>query len=1230
MTHDPAEPVVTIHILRGKAASRSREMKGPTLLVGSGPQCDIQMRSPDVAARHCLVTRSPGHVAVRQLDAAFPLLVNGNPVREAALANGDAISVGPFELSVSIEAVAAPPSPRAEDRIATLGRVLRREPAREPAAPAFSRTAVSPIEAAAPTGEESFAPSPGVVQQIERQRIELAEQRQALRADTERQAKDFASLQALLRENARKEADLAQRIAELDRREEAVRASEVALQQQKLFATDELLDLDRAKQHFEVLKSRFARARSKLAERWKSRRAEVAERIAAAENTARHADARCEEAERQKDRYEQMAGELGRRQAELAEQSAELARQAARLEEDRKALAAERGRFEQELQNLRVREKSLERFQADLDERKARVAEEESALRVRRESFEEQFRRIEERSLEAKTRGEEVEGRVRALEKQERYLKDVARGLEEQRQAQLAREQELASAQVDQDQARAELKAREEQLARRESELSIREYAIAEESRMLDREKKKLAEAAEAIGRDRAALDHRESELERHAEAIFSRFEAERAVTEERRQEVERVAHRIEADRVALESEREQWAGRTAEVRQTAADVAEREGIVRLRQAQLDALEDSQESERERIREREQTLAAEHASLDEQKQAALGKLAEAELRAQELSSESSRLAALAEQLEKRQQELLERERVWCDEVQRRRNEVERLAEDVQRKRLLLDRQSMAQRRHVQKLREVGLKVLARRRESRVPPDGFDRGQDEQRKRVERLQQGQERLLAAVARFAADAAQSARESARWIEALRAEGAELATLRETVAEKARGLWAACRAEEGTNGADRKALAAEVQSSLAAWQGLLDRLFSSVGRREGELVRREAELARGREQLDHLVAIVEQCTGAARPSLELAIPAVADPAGGPAPSATYPPSVPDDELTLVLMETRLLEQNELRRVVDAAIQHGHSLEAELLGTGRLTSYQLECIREGRIEALRLGPAVVMDVLHVGAAATTYRVRMPGRDGPVVLRLLDLRYCRDAGLRNSFEIATNALTKFRHPHVAATLGFFSVDARYGAVTEYVDGASLADLSVYAIPPKALVRYCQQTVRALAAAQRAGFVHHNLRPSRVLVDRSGQVRLIGYGTPSWLAKIQRCERGRQSSIFLAPEEQGHSPHVDVRADLYSVGQIFLELSATSGLPRGYQGGFEGYPPGFEQLLLRLCSENPADRCESIEEVDQELDRWIKTAEMQGNPWPELASAIDELRIESAPLAAAA
>ncbi len=132
-------PSVTIHVARGRSSTTSREMKGRSLLLGSGPQCDIQMRSPDVAPKHALITRGTDGVVIRPLDAEHPVLVNGSVANEQQLSHGDSIKLGPFELRITIQDsiphAGSPKSSSASSAWQSLARLTKRQES-EPA-PAF-------------------------------------------------------------------------------------------------------------------------------------------------------------------------------------------------------------------------------------------------------------------------------------------------------------------------------------------------------------------------------------------------------------------------------------------------------------------------------------------------------------------------------------------------------------------------------------------------------------------------------------------------------------------------------------------------------------------------------------------------------------------------------------------------------------------------------------------------------------------------------------------------------------------------------------------------------------------------------------------------------------------------------------------------------------------------------------------------------------------------------------
>jgi hypothetical protein len=73
------------------------------VVMGRMPECDVVLADPNVSRRHAEVRRAGDAIVVTDLGSTNGTRVNGEPVRERALASGDEITVGSstvvFELS---------------------------------------------------------------------------------------------------------------------------------------------------------------------------------------------------------------------------------------------------------------------------------------------------------------------------------------------------------------------------------------------------------------------------------------------------------------------------------------------------------------------------------------------------------------------------------------------------------------------------------------------------------------------------------------------------------------------------------------------------------------------------------------------------------------------------------------------------------------------------------------------------------------------------------------------------------------------------------------------------------------------------------------------------------------------------------------------------------------------------------------------------------------------------
>ncbi|MEP7088500.1 MAG: serine/threonine-protein kinase [Nocardioidaceae bacterium] len=135
----------------------------------------------------------------------------------------------------------------------------------------------------------------------------------------------------------------------------------------------------------------------------------------------------------------------------------------------------------------------------------------------------------------------------------------------------------------------------------------------------------------------------------------------------------------------------------------------------------------------------------------------------------------------------------------------------------------------------------------------------------------------------------------------------------------------------------------------------------------------------------------------------------------------------------------------------------------------------------------------------------------------------------------------------RLNHPHVVAVFDFVvdaDTDARW-LVMEYVEGSTLSQLVQRGgrLSPDAAAPLLWQAADALVAAHAAGIVHRDVKPSNILVEPGGRVKLGDFGIARISADPSLTQTGLVvgSPAYLAPEvatgERG-----DEAVDVWSLG----------------------------------------------------------------------------------------
>jgi len=240
-----------------------------------------------------------------------------------------------------------------------------------------------------------------------------------------------------------------------------------------------------------------------------------------------------------------------------------------------------------------------------------------------------------------------------------------------------------------------------------------------------------------------------------------------------------------------------------------------------------------------------------------------------------------------------------------------------------------------------------------------------------------------------------------------------------------------------------------------------------------------------------------------------------------------------------------------------VDLRLRVEALLDAERASTGFLEQPHAGPIGSDRA-GQRVGAFILESPLARGGMSSVYRARRVdgGFDQAVAVKVFDAAHLPDSA-RARFDAERRILAALDHPGIARV----------------IDGGSLDDGTPYLVMElvrgQPITRWCnerelnvtarlnlfRQVCEALDEAHRRGVVHRDLKPGNVLVNESGQPKLIDFGIARVLdpaALNVEMPETRAGSGWMTPEyaspEQIRGAPTGVASDVYSLGVLLYQL----------------------------------------------------------------------------------
>jgi serine/threonine-protein kinase len=218
-----------------------------------------------------------------------------------------------------------------------------------------------------------------------------------------------------------------------------------------------------------------------------------------------------------------------------------------------------------------------------------------------------------------------------------------------------------------------------------------------------------------------------------------------------------------------------------------------------------------------------------------------------------------------------------------------------------------------------------------------------------------------------------------------------------------------------------------------------------------------------------------------------------------------------------------------------------------------------------------------------------------------------------RDAMLR--FEREARALAQLHHANVVPFTAYHPDGP--ALVVAWMPGGSLADfLRREQVAPARAAEIAAGLLGALGEAHRLGILHRDVKPSNVLFDEIGAVRLSDFGAAHLGDLSSTATAGAIGTFaYMSPEQRLGRP-ATVASDLYGVGAVLAELLTGEAAEPAHQGKLACAPSSknpdlgsaHDAVVAKLLDEDPRRRFADAFEARHAL---------EAVAWPERLPPVD-------------
>lgn len=263
------------------------------------------------------------------------------------------------------------------------------------------------------------------------------------------------------------------------------------------------------------------------------------------------------------------------------------------------------------------------------------------------------------------------------------------------------------------------------------------------------------------------------------------------------------------------------------------------------------------------------------------------------------------------------------------------------------------------------------------------------------------------------------------------------------------------------------------------------------------------------------------------------------------------------------------------------------------------------------------QIGPFQVLDVLGEGGMGFVFKARHTYLENVVAIKVIKEEFTSEEKIVKRFLQEAKLGISLDHPNILRIHDAGEANGNFYISMECFDGEDVNKIIKKHGPlvPPILIKLAVQMASGLGHAHQKGIIHRDVKPSNILVDRKGVVKIADFGLAKVREKAGQLTASGQmlgTIQYISPEQLEDAKSVSAQTDIFSLGGT-LYYTLTGFPPFGedppgkvienilrndpppLRNTVANIPPELENVIMKALAKKSKDRFKSMEEMRDAL-----------------------------------